>query len=102
MYEATAAGLHADTESLHILTTSRAEFTAAARASSRTVGLRNGRNHSKKHCYAERPTSESLYRHLGILPEPFVHDKRLKFPLWVISVCRCYRTYATHGLVDLN
>jgi hypothetical protein len=51
--EAAPARLNAYTKSLHVLTTSRAEFAAAALADSRTVGLRNSRKRSKKHCYAE-------------------------------------------------
>jgi hypothetical protein len=50
--EAAPARLNTDTKSLHVLTTSRAEF-AAALADRRTVGLRNSRKRSKKHCYAE-------------------------------------------------
>jgi hypothetical protein len=67
LHEAAPAGLHADTKSLHVLTTRRAEFAAAACAGSRTVGLRNSRRPSKKHCYDERPTGDSAYHHLGIL-----------------------------------
>jgi hypothetical protein len=37
--EAALTRLHADAKSLHILTTSRAEFTTTARARSRIVGL---------------------------------------------------------------
>jgi hypothetical protein len=45
--------LHAGTKSLQVLTTSRAQFAAATAAGSRTVGLRNSRKRSKKHCHAE-------------------------------------------------
>jgi hypothetical protein len=66
--EAAPARLHGTAKSLNVLTASRAEF-AAARARSRTVGLRSGPKHSKKHYYAEKPVGDSVYHHLGTLPE---------------------------------
>jgi hypothetical protein len=64
--EAAAARLHAATKSLHVLSTSRAEFAAAA-FTSRIVGLRNSRKH-KKHRYAERQTNDSVCHHLVVPP----------------------------------
>jgi hypothetical protein len=59
--EAAPARLHAGTKSLQVLTTSRAQFAAATVAGSRTVGLRNSRKRSKKHCHAEWPTDDSVH-----------------------------------------
>jgi hypothetical protein len=59
--EAAAARLHAGAKSLQVLTTSRAQFAAATVAGSRTVGLRNSRKRSKKHCHAEWPTNDSVH-----------------------------------------
>jgi hypothetical protein len=66
--DAAAARLHAATKSLHVLTTSRAEFAAAAGSRSRIIYLRNSRKGGKKHRYAEGRTGDPLYHHLGILP----------------------------------
>src|SRR5215469_13911828 len=59
LHEAAPAWLHADTKSLQVLITRCAKFPALARSS--TAGLRNSRKHSKQHCNAERPTSNSAY-----------------------------------------
>src|SRR5271170_7525322 len=58
--EAAPARLHGGAKSLQVLTTSRAEFVAAAYAESRTVGLRDSGERSKRHYYDcdQRPTSD--------------------------------------------